>query len=1031
VDGQRQDSSPAQTCTGDSCPLSRDWTYQPSQYGPGDHSVRIVATDRMGHSSEQSWTVHNDDNAPTTQFSGDLGDADGTVIANRPYGLTIDASDGTQPDAPESGVKSIAYAIDGGASVTATQGCGTDSCEMSQNLTFNGAQAGAGDHEITITTTDQVGNQSTDTVEFTVVDVPDLPSDLKDMGSSSLAATGNRTSTAGANLGQSVAPIGDIDNDGHQDYAIGAPQASNGIEALSGVVYVVYGGGDPHPNLNALGSQGFRLSGGIFDHAGASITPVGYINHDRYPDFAIGATRTDPLTGRVTGLGIVYVVFGGPRRGDLSLTQLQTNNAGFYITGPDPSPGYNALTFGRSPRTFGVSVSGRQAGFLMSSSDFNGDGRDDLIIGDSSQSRNTTELESGAAYVIFGKDDTANVDATSLGNRGIKITGLGFGAQAGYSVGAVGDVNGDGYDDVAVGSPGVTKAGSSGTGWIDVVYGTANPHDIDLANISQTDGFQIAGAPAEQLGTSIVGLGDLNGDELADYAVAGKNSVVLYGSDNTGSDIDTGVAGFGGYRITAPAAANGGDTTLASGGDINRDGVPDLAIAYPQANSDGRSGNGLVYAVYNRPRYYGDDTTSTLSLDNLPGQLGTRFAGASSGDNAGRGIGLMSDDGTVLIGAPGNSTTTAPQGGVAYNVPEGERTGHDAKVPSCRNPYPANIGPPTFAGHQDVKVCRAISPDYPSVVDYSGAPNHPNRGKAYTATALKPSRMIELKDAFGRRFMWVRQVGRRVTFYRPGTDPQNVNEATDQIGHTLRNLTVNLDGPQCMADASLDYDSGQDTRLVGLTFQSGDHLPGLTGVQDLNNIGKTYDGHNIELGIRGYIDPNQVRPATADRVPISTYFKRHTTRCIHPSKLGSLVNDKQNEDTPPVVRQPFAPYPADLYQGATVGNCRNVNDPGCGGAYANYERPLFTGGDSQDVVTLTGSTTGVRGGGIPRTVVNGTTGAHMRTLLTFSYNDTNVPCTHQYIARWSLVDANPGGDPRHHVIGYYVAKQPSAGAHNC
>src|SRR5262249_61277908 len=109
--------------------------------------------------------------------------------------------------------------------------------------------------------------------------------------------------------------------------------------------------------------------------------------------------------------------------------------------------------------------------------DVNGDGRPDLLVGASQ----TDPSDAGAAYVVFGKKDTATVDLGALGARGFEISGAAGGDGAGDSVSGAGDVNGDGKADVLLGALGAENNGRVESGSPYVVFGKSDAKRVDLA----------------------------------------------------------------------------------------------------------------------------------------------------------------------------------------------------------------------------------------------------------------------------------------------------------------------------------------------------------------------------------------------------------------------------------------------------------------------------------------------------------------------------------------------------------------------
>ena len=87
------------------------------------------------------------------------------------------------------------------------------------------------------------------------------------------------------------------------------------------------------------------------------------------------------------------------------------------------------------------------------SSDVNGDGLEDIIIG--APHDDTNDGNAGCAYVVFGSSDasTSELDDVISGNGGFVIYGESENDKAGYAVSGGHDVNGDGLDDLAIGAP--------------------------------------------------------------------------------------------------------------------------------------------------------------------------------------------------------------------------------------------------------------------------------------------------------------------------------------------------------------------------------------------------------------------------------------------------------------------------------------------------------------------------------------------------------------------------------------------------
>ena len=416
-----------------------------------------------------------------------------------------------------------------------------------------------------------------------------------------LSSLGNRGfKIVGAREGESrpldVSGAGDVNGDGLADVVLGASYADPEGRENAGAAYIVFGraGAQAEVDLRALGNRGFRIFGASAgDRAGGSVSGAGDVNGDGLADFVVGASHADPSFRFAAGTS--YLVFGqAGEPHDLDLGNL--GERGFRIVG------------GHALERSGSSVSG--------AGDVNGDGLADLIIGapraspvppDDSVGRSGA----GASFVVFGRErETSEVDLGALGNRGFRIIGEAADDRAGVKVSGAGDVNGDGLADVVVGAfladpNDIDRAGTSY-----VVFGQRGEvPDLDLRMLDGR-GFRILGSAAgDASGSAVSGAGDLNGDGLADVIVgsyfADVNGLgdagatyVVFGSDGQPADVDLRSLDNRGFQILGAASGDYAGSSISSAGDVNGDGLADIAIGAPAADPNGLNFAGTTYVVF-------------------------------------------------------------------------------------------------------------------------------------------------------------------------------------------------------------------------------------------------------------------------------------------------------------------------------------------------------------------------------------------------------------------------------------------------
>jgi hypothetical protein len=326
--------------------------------------------------------------------------------------------------------------------------------------------------------------------------------------------------------------------------------------------------------------EGLEMWGAaIRDYAGSTVDDAGDVNKDGYQDFLVGAFLDAP-SGK-TQAGAVYLLFGSPGR---STSNIDT--AGSIL-----------------PR--GVKILGATAYDIWGHStggagDVNKDGIDDFIIGGHLFDP-PSRTNGGAAVVIFGKTSGwADIDLASFtsGSAGFWIYGAAAGDLFGVSVSGAGDVNGDGIDDVVIGSGGSSLQIGLNTGTSYIIFGhsTATPFgtvDISLF-VTGSAGFRVTGvAQSDGSGYSASSAGDVNSDGYGDVIVgapyydgpSGRTdsgaAYVIFGHSATTAFTDIDLAALSssqGFRITGAAASDQLGWCVSSAGDFNHDGYDDVVV---------------------------------------------------------------------------------------------------------------------------------------------------------------------------------------------------------------------------------------------------------------------------------------------------------------------------------------------------------------------------------------------------------------------------------------------------------------------
>jgi hypothetical protein len=415
---------------------------------------------------------------------------------------------------------------------------------------------------------------------------PGATVDLAALGSDGVRIEG---ALAGDHLGWSLAPAGDVNGDGKDDLLIGQPWADPGAKTSAGGARVVYGRSATTEIDLATDTQGFRIDGAADgDRAGYSVA-TGDVNGDGRRDFILGAIGTACRNGALPltcqgDAGAAYVVFGKAGQGDVDLAALGSD--GFRMNGESNLS---------------------RAGWAVTSSDFTGDGKDDVAV-----SAIGARDASGTTYVVRGRTSSEAVNLGALGADGLRIDGE-DGDQSGMAL-ASGDVDGDRKPELVIGVPFHNPDGSLMAGSAYVLKGSSLTGDMSLANPGAGT-YRIDGAKTQDgAGWSIATSPDLNGDGIGEVLLGAPGvdrpsgptlkgegpqesigaAYVVYGS-KTPSNVSLGALAGKGQLLMGGGGWRWGDQagwSVAGLGDLSGTGYNVAAVGIPGWDSTGNQTSG-------------------------------------------------------------------------------------------------------------------------------------------------------------------------------------------------------------------------------------------------------------------------------------------------------------------------------------------------------------------------------------------------------------------------------------------------------
>ncbi|RKY20110.1 MAG: hypothetical protein DRQ55_08790 [Planctomycetota bacterium] len=390
--------------------------------------------------------------------------------------------------------------------------------------------------------------------------------------------------SASDRFGWSVASLGDFDGNGSTDLVVGAP-FDDDAGTDTGAVYIVTLAADGSvTDVDKITEGAGGLSANLFDSDwfGWSVASLGDLDGDGTTDIAVGALQDDSSNNDA---GAIYILFLNPNG---------TVKAEQRITGAQGGFG----VFLEALAWFGCSIANL--------GDVDGDGVIDLGVGSFGDSENG--VFRGAMYVLFlNSDGTVKAHQKINDSNGGLSADILDGDEFGWAAAGLGDLDGDGVEDMAVGAI-LDDSGNGDAGAVYVLFlnsdGTVKQH-VKIS--SEAAGFETLLDQQDHFGRGVANIGDLNGDGVTDLAVgavwdddgaekAGATYVLLMASDGTVIGEQKISATEGNFSATLQEGDTFGNS-LAPLGDLNADGSLDIAVGADH-DDDGSPDAGAVYLLF-------------------------------------------------------------------------------------------------------------------------------------------------------------------------------------------------------------------------------------------------------------------------------------------------------------------------------------------------------------------------------------------------------------------------------------------------